>query len=303
MRLLAVVILGISCLAQEGAAPRQATSLLGDPLYSPRLRPEQRKQLEANLAAAKAAYQKDPSEENIIWLGRRTAYLNQFREAIAVYTKGLAEYPRSYRLLRHRGHRYITVRELDKAIADLEQAARWIAGVPDETEPDGAPNPKNIPTSTSHTNIWYHLGLAYYVQANYEKALAAYRECLALAKNDDMKVATLDWMYMTLRRLNRETEARALLEQVTPAMNILENHAYHNRLLLYKGLKAPESLLDQGGGDLTQLATYGYGVGNWYLANGDRRRATDIFRKILVGTSWPAFGHLAAEADLARMKE
>ena len=36
-----------------------------------------------------------------------------------------------------------------------------IAGKEDSIEPDGMPNPQNIPVSSLHTNIWYHLGLAY----------------------------------------------------------------------------------------------------------------------------------------------
>ena len=49
------------------------------------------------------------------------------------------------------------------------------------------------------------------------------------------------------------------------------------------------------------IATQGYGVGNWYLYNGDEDRALEIFERIIEGTSWAAFGYIAAEAEVARM--
>jgi hypothetical protein len=49
-----------------------------------------------------------------------------------------------------------------------------------------------------------------------------------------------------------------------------------------------------------QIATQGYGVGNWYLVNGDTRKAREIFERVVAGNAWQAFGWIAAEADLKR---
>ena len=46
----------------------------------------------------------------------------------------------------------------------------------------------------------------------------------------------------------------------------------------------------------------GYGVANWYLAEGDPERGREILERIVEGTSWAAFGFLAAEADLAGLR-
>ena len=87
--------------------------------------------LEQNLAQAQAAYNpKDP--ETIVWLGRRQAYLGRFDEAIATYAKGIAMHPTSAKLYRHRGHRYISARQFDLALADFHLATKLIAGKPDE---------------------------------------------------------------------------------------------------------------------------------------------------------------------------
>jgi tetratricopeptide (TPR) repeat protein len=277
----------------------EAWSFLAEPLYPPALAPDARARMEGDLAEALATHERAPSDPDaLIWVGRRLAYLGRYRDAIEVFGQGIARHPNDARFYRHRGHRWITVRELDRAIADLSQAAALVRGQPDEVEPDGMPNPYGIPTSTLQSNIWYHLALAHYLAHDFERALPAWREALAVSTNDDMFVATTDWLYMTLRRLGRDAEAAAVLEPVHADMRILENHAYHRRLLMYRGELAPDVLLRADTDDPVQLATYGYGVGNWYLYNGDAERAHAIFRRILDGPGWAAFGYLAAEAEL-----
>ena len=53
----------------------------------------------------------------------------------------------------------------------------------------------------------------------------------------------------------------------------------------------------EGGVD---FATTGYGVAAWYRLTGETDRADDLLHEIVGRSQWPAFGHLAAEADLAR---
>lgn len=262
----------------------------------------EREELETNLREAQANFDQNPDDlDSIIWLGRRLAYLWRYKDAIAVYTQGIQKYPDEPRLYRHRGHRYITVRQFDKAVEDLSRAADLIKGKPDRIEIDGAPNPRNIPRSTLHSNVWYHLALAHYLEGHFEAARDAWRECMKVSDNDDMLVATTDWLYMTLRRLGEDEAASKILEPIDPEMEILENFSYHRRLLMYKGELEPEDLLNMEDASALDVATQGYGVGNWYLYNGEREKAISIYRKILEGDYWAAFGYVAAEADLARM--
>jgi len=287
--------------------PVEAISLLGVALRRPDLPDSARARLEENLATAEAAYAADPdSEETIIWLGRRLAYLSRYGEAIDVFSGGLELFPESYRLRRHRGHRYISTRQLDLAVIDLAAAAELAAGREDQIEPDGAPNALGIPLGTDHFNIWYHLALAHYLQGDFDAALAAYEECMAVSGNPDLLVATSDWMVMTLRRLGRGNETAPLLDAITADMEIIENDSYHRRLLMYKGELAAGDLLDLRSVDdpdqAVNVATQGYGVGNWYLTSGDEARAIEVYERILESTSWAAFGYIAAEADLARLR-
>ena len=302
--MIALLLVLPACATNRGTTlpdDAQALSLLGQPLTAPALPPATRARLQAQLDSARRAHERAPTDaDSIIWLGRRLAYLGDYRAAIDVFSRGVALHPNDARMYRHRGHRYITVRQLNNAIADLQRASDLVEGRSDEVEPDGAPNRFNIPVSTLNTNIWYHLALAHYLAGDFERALPVWRRAVAASPNDDMLVASADWLYMTLRRLGRNDEAAALMERITPQMRILENDAYHRRLLMYKGVLSADSLLHMETTDPVQLATYGYGVANWYLYNGDRARADALFRRILEGPNWAAFGYIAAEAELAR---
>jgi hypothetical protein len=278
----------------------EATSLTGKPLFPPDPIPN-REKLEKDLQEAQSVADITAAEA-MIWLGRRQAYLWRYQDAVATFTKGIERYPNDPRFYRHRGHRYISTRQFDKAVADLEKAASLIKGQKDEVEPDGAPNAAGIPRSTLQFNIWYHLALAHYLQGHDDQAYNAWVECMKVSNNDDSITATSDWMWMTLMRLGRKAEAAKVLERITPKMDILENQSYHRRLLMYKGLEKPEALLDTTKADDTTIATQGYGVGNYYFVTGDTAKAKEVFEKVVSGGGWNAFGYIAAEADLARMK-
>jgi tetratricopeptide (TPR) repeat protein len=281
----------------------EATSLLGAPLIPPPLPDSVRMRYERQLSEAEAELARTPSADASIWVGRRLAYLGRYGEAIDSFTQAIARHPDDARLYRHRGHRYITVRQFERAIADLERASTLVRGQPDEIEPDGLPNARNIPTSTLQSNIWYHLGLAYYLLGEFARADEAYREALAVSTNPDMLVATTHWAYMTRRRMGRESEAARLLAPISRTMDIIENDAYHRLLLLYKEELPVDSLLRAGGSaDGVQDATIGYGVGNWHLYNGRQAEATDVFERVIAGEQWAAFGHIAAESELARRR-
>jgi tetratricopeptide (TPR) repeat protein len=289
-----------SGVVQAQTGKPEATSLSGKALYPPNPIPN-REKLEKDLQEAQSVANPTTAEA-LIWIGRRQAYLWRYQDALATFTRGIERYPDNPRFYRHRGHRYLTTRQFAKAQADFEKAASLIKGQPDEIEPDGAPNPAGKPRSTLQFNIWYHLGLAYYLQGNFPKAYDAYVECMKVSNNDDSIVATSDWMWMTLMRMGRKADAARVLDRITPTMDILENQSYHRRLLMYKGIGTPESLLDTAKADDTTIATQGYGVGNYFFVTGDAARAKQVFEKVTSGGGWNAFGFIAAEADLQRMK-
>ena len=294
---------------QEPLPPgAEARSLLGQPLVPPPLAPEVREASERQLAEARRAYTNTPDNaDSIIWLGRRTAYLGRYREAISIFTEGIRKHPGDARMYRHRGHRYISIRELDQAIVDLDRAVELSEDEIDQIEPDGLPNARNIPTSTLHFNIRYHLGLAHYLKGEFERAAKIFREDVAadLANSySDMLVASSHWLYMSLRRTGKANEAARVLEPIRRNLDVIENGVYLRLLLLYKGELPPDSLLPRQRADTATFedAATGYGVANWHFYNGRRAEAERLFRQIVTSPQWAAFGYIAAEAELARLR-
>ena len=272
----------------------QAMTLSGEPLY-----PAAPGQVVLdNLAEAQEIYAAEPNDaDNIIWYGRRTAYTGDFRGAIEIFSEGIEKFPNDDRMYRHRGHRYISIREFDRAIADLEQAAKLIEGKENETEPDGAPNAQNIPVSSRHGNIWYHLGLAYYLKQDWENAFRAYQNGFNSGRNDDNRVSTTHWLYSIKRRMGDEEGARKVLDVITADMKIIENFSYYHLCLFYKGEMTVEDLVGDGE-DTPSGASAAYGLANWYYVTGDDEEATEHLQALVATSSWAAFGFIAAEADL-----
>ena len=268
----------------------EAFSLYAEPLFRAPLRPERKEKQEEEYQDALEEYKKDPTKiENIIMLGRRTAYLGHHREANGIYSYGIAIHPNDPRLYRHRGHRFITIRRFDLAQAYFEKAAQLLEH--NSESEDGL-----------LFNVWYHLGLSYYLQGKFEKAFYAYKKCLVASYNDDRLVATSHWLYMTLQRLGRSDEAKTVLEAITVEMDIQENQFYYEALMMYKGLKTADELLEKAMSQgILGMITSGYGLGCWYLYNGDTEKAREVYQNILDTGSWGAFGYIAAEADMYRL--
>ncbi|MBN1221724.1 MAG: hypothetical protein JXB23_00650 [Candidatus Aminicenantes bacterium] len=277
-------------------ADAQAISLKGAPLYASV--PDAR--VMEKYEEAKKTYTADPDNaDNIIWYGRWAAYTGDYRQAVLIFTEGIRKFPGDARFYRHRGHRYISIREFDRAIEDFEAAAVLIEGAKDMVEADGQPNAMNIPVSTLHTNIWYHLGLAYYLKHDLENALRIYNEGVTACTNDDMLVAMTHWLYMTLRLLDKEEQAVQALDPIHEEMNVIENMVYHRLCLFYKKVLTLEELPDKEDTDIMSDAM-AYGVGNWHFYNGLRNEAREIFERICDNKVWASFGFIAAEAALNR---
>jgi tetratricopeptide (TPR) repeat protein len=100
-----------------GAAATQAgpelTTPLGRQVFA-------RADTDGAIAKADAALARDPGNVDLLLAAARArdAAL-QFHSAIELYTRALAIAPDDVRLLRFRGHRYISIRRFDAAVADL----------------------------------------------------------------------------------------------------------------------------------------------------------------------------------------
>ncbi|HAC16739.1 MAG TPA: hypothetical protein DCE78_12470 [Bacteroidetes bacterium] len=280
----------------------EATSLMGDGLVRPQFDEETQTRLTENLQNAINNFNEDSdSPDNIIWIARHTAYLWRYQDAIYILTDGLNDYPENPKFYRHRGHRYITVREFDKAIADLLKARNIVQGQQDEIEEDGAPNAANIPVSTLHFNIHYHLGVAYYLNAQYDFAVDAFNDAYDVSRNPDTKLSAADWLYMSYVKNNQLDRAVEFINTINTDVEVLESDSYLNRIKLYKGLIGPDELLS--GNNELDMITQGYGLALWYKMQDNSEKAVQILEEVLDTNYWAAFGYIAAEAELARLRK
>jgi tetratricopeptide (TPR) repeat protein len=232
------------------------------------------------IAKAEAALASDPrSVDKIIALGTAQSGARQFREAIATFSRGLAVAPDNAMLYRWRGHRYISVRDLERARADLTRGSTL--------------------DSTIYGN-WYHLGIVRYVTGDFAGAADAFMHALPKAPDAGELSASTDWLWMSLARAGRAAEAKALLDRRPDTL--ATTNAYAARLRLYRGEIGVDQVITAADTSDVALATLNYGIGNWYLVRGDAARAKDYFERSIRSGGWPAFGFIAAEADLRRLK-
>jgi tetratricopeptide (TPR) repeat protein len=234
------------------------------------------------IARAEQALAAEPSNvERIIALGIAQSGARQFREAIQTFTRGLKIDPKNAVLYRWRGHRFLSVRDYDRALADLNQG--------------------NLIDSAVY-GIWYHLGVLRYIRGEFGAAADAFKRGLPIAPNAVERAGSYDWQWMSLMRAGKEDEARALLKSMPDSVPIAAANAYSRRLRLYQGRIGPGDVFTPADTDDVAVATLSYGIGNWYLLRKETKRAKEWFERSVQSGGWPAFGFMASEAELKRMK-
>jgi tetratricopeptide (TPR) repeat protein len=232
------------------------------------------------IKSARTALDADPKNiTRIIDLGVAQSGARQFREAIATFTRGLEIEPTNALLLRWRGHRYLSVREFDRAFADLTSG-----GAIDGTV----------------YGIWYHLGVVHYLRGDFAEAAASFAKAQPLAPDAGELAGSTDWLWMSLSRAGRSAEAKAMLDRRPDSKPV--TNAYSRRLQLYRGEIGPEAVVTAADTDDVQVATLAYGLGNWYLLRGDKAQARRWFERSIESVGWPAFGFIVSEVELPRLR-
>ena len=269
----------------------ETITLLGDTLISPVIK--EGESLDEFKSAQKIYFNNEDNSESLIWYGRRAAYLGYYQKSIDLYSEGIKKYPDDARFYRHRGHRYISTRQYDKAIKDFRKAIGLIDEKIDQIEPDGLPNKKNIPLTTLNGNIWYHIGLAYYLTNDMNNALKAFSNRSVSHKYDDNIVSSAHWLYMINRRLGDIEGADRIIDKVNSEMDIIENMSYHQSCLFYKGeLKESQIVIDD-------VALYS--LANWYMyEKNDTINAKKYYQKLLKNGNPYSFAFIAGESDWIR---
>jgi tetratricopeptide (TPR) repeat protein len=230
-----------------------------------------------------AANPKDPAL--LLKLAQAQIAVWEDKEAVETLTRAIAVSPQNADLYTERGHRYIPLREFAKARADLDHAASL--------------NPKNMAT-------YYHLGLAHYFLNEFAEASDAFAHAVATAPNTDERINSTNWLYAALRRAGKTAEAEKALLAVPPEMTNEAPHTkfYLNLVRFFQGkmseadalpAEPPASNTDQE----VELPfdTVAYGIGNWYLYNGNPAKAQEYFRRVQKGHVWVTWGFIGSELE------
>jgi tetratricopeptide (TPR) repeat protein len=281
--------------SSDALAEPQATSLLGEPLFAMR-------DTTGSIAEADAALAERPDDvELLIQAGRVRRNFWHYRQAMTLYTRAIELAPDDWRPYRFRGHRHISLREFDEAIADLEAARE---------------------RATFNWDVAYHLGLAYYLEGRFSDAHDEYARCLGLANDPaaqaaqdaafrscsqngsdpESLVAMTEWGARAAMRAGRMAEADALIGSIASDLPVEVNIAYHHDLLFYRGEMTAAQLLNPGGDAPYRRETVGYAVANRWLVQGDTAAALELFEELSLDPWWPGFGRVAAEVEVARLR-
>lgn len=230
---------------------------------------------------AQATVTADPKNvDKLIALGIAQSGVRQFREAIATFTNGMTIAPTNAILYRWRGHRYLSVRDFDKAMADFHTGMKLDSNV---------------------YGIWYHMGVLKFLRADFNGAAAAFKRAQPIAPNAGEAAGSTDWLWMSLERAGRDKEAVAMLAKHADSAQTEPNYAYTKRLAMYRGTTAPTALFTSADTADVQVATLSFGLGNWYMVKGDTARAKAAFERAIKSGGWPGFGFIVAEAELKRL--
>jgi len=135
------------------------------------------------IARAESALAADPRNvERIIQLGVAQSGARQYREAIQTFTRGLTMAPNDAMLYRWRGHRYLSVREFDRALDDLTRGSRL---------------------DSANYGIWYHLGIVRYARGDFAAAADAFARAQRRPPDAAELAGATDWLWMALSRAGR----------------------------------------------------------------------------------------------------
>ena len=218
------------------------------------------------------------SVPRFIQLGVAQAGARQMREAVQTFTRALAVAPNDPMLYRWRGHRNLSVRNFDAAMADLT---------------------RGYGLDSTNYGILYHLGVLRFVRGDFNGAADAFRRAQPRAPDGAELAGSTDWLWMSLQRAGRASEAAAMLARRPDSLPA--SNAYAKRLKLYRGEIGPDALFTPSDTGDVDVATLSFGLGNWYLVKGDTARAREQFQRSIRSGGWPAFGFIVSEAELGRL--
>ncbi|MBV9612944.1 MAG: tetratricopeptide repeat protein [Acidobacteriaceae bacterium] len=265
------------------SAQYEITSPLGRKFYS---LPDEK----GTIAAAQKDLAANPNDVKLMLkVALAQASVWQDREAVATCTNALHLAPENSDLYLERGHREVALRRFADARTDLEHAIRL---------------------DSRKVEAYYHLGLARYFLGEFSQAADAFQHAVDQAPDTDSRINSTNWLYASLRRAKRADDAAAALARITPDITTSGHSLFYLHLVRFfqgtiKESDAVPAEPVREGSDFEpelQFDTVAYGVGNWYLYNGNADKAREYFERVVKGRVWITWGFVGSETEIARRK-
>jgi len=295
-----LILIGWSCKAPEKKTERipEAFSFSGRPHFANPVDP--RTLAKSDSVIASIRQKTSLTEDDFVEIGKQLAATSRYQAAIENYTEGLALYPNSYKLLRNRGHRFITVRLLNRAYTDLSQAEVLLRNETNDVMETGL---DGKPTATVRHQVWYHLGVYYFLMEKYKPAADCFQKALETAGDPKNVVGASDWLFTSYVRFGRIKQAVELLETISPDLETDHENPYFRRFMIYKEVTKPEDVkevtMNPDSMNIQQVTVL-YGVANFYTIRGKDKEAEELYNKILKTSAWPSFAYIITEKQMNR---
>lgn len=224
---------------------------------------------------------KPQTYENLLELADALCWQLRFREAIDTLTQAVKLEPERMEAYRKRGPKYLDTLQFERALADYTRCE----------QADGV-----------SVMSRYRIGMAHYLMWDFDTAIAAFAESLAIApQDDDMYIAALYWLVLSQLRAGKTDEAQKTLRQhYRPDMYVGHHTAYEKAMRAAAGFAQTTDILtelDEEPDDL-QYAMTAYGL-CVLLGSGQEPIKADVLREKLLARDgfWFCFSYLAAYAD------
>lgn len=232
-----------------------------------------------------AACRAEPENyEGLLSLADALCWQLRFREAIDALTRAIALAPERIEAYRKRGPKYLDTLQFGAALDDYTRCER-ADGVSVESR--------------------YRIGMAHYMLREYDAAAAAFSDSLALvSRDDDMCVADIYWLVLSLLRAEKNADAHAVLRQhYAPDMYVGHHTAYEKAMRVAAGFAELDEMLSEleAEPEDLQYTMAAYGLMVLLESRGKQARTEALREKILRRDGfWYCFSYLAAYTDAAQ---
>jgi len=274
-------------------------NLSGEELPGLRFSKRKMQQLDANSLKMEKLYIQYPDSFNVLMnYARSLDKKGAFIEAKNIYQIGERKFPKSAELYQYKGLNEIMARDFKTAVKDLQTAVFYNSELAIRSD---LYQDQSWVQGTAQFYSWYYLGLAYYLNRNYDSAISSFKKCLSHANaDDDLMVIPFFWLYNIYQEIGNPEAAQAFLKDIDTNMLIVKSKDYYRGLLLFKGIFKPDRLTRFTVNKSNQVVQpiQAYALIRWYQSNNQLEKATSLSTLLVSSNAWNNLGYIACEADL-----